>query len=169
MWSVISSVFVPAGGFTTTLPYNATVEQAQAQVRGLKDRGWIDSHTGAVFVELTVVDAHVNLFAFVRIMFEFVDAGGIRPQIQMYIWQPTRNIDRILLGLWMTFVLFYTNEAVGNMFEQGKKYCTSWWNVFDWVGILTGVFAMTMAGAMYLSRYFLSLSLSLSLSMFALN
>lgn len=151
MWSIISSVFVPAGGFTYTLPYNATVEEAQAHVLGLRTAGWIDRHTGAVLVELTVVDANANLFAFVRIMFEFVDVGGIRPQIQMYIWQPTRNVDRILCGLWFTFVLFYTNEAVGNMFVEGKRYCMSWWNVFDWVGILTGATALAMAGAMYLS------------------
>jgi hypothetical protein len=119
-------------------------------VLGLKESGWLDRQTGAVFVEFTVVDANVNLFAFMRIMFEFVDVGGIRPQVQLFIWQPTRNVDRILLGLWVTFVLFYTNEAVGNIYTEGRKYCLSLWNVLDWIGIITGVVAVIMAGAMYL-------------------
>ena len=62
------------GGFIANLDINKNI--SEAIIRELKDNLWIDRQTRAVFVEFTIYNPNVDLFAYVTLVAEFLPGGG---------------------------------------------------------------------------------------------
>ncbi|XP_062608038.1 polycystin-1-like protein 2 [Saccostrea cucullata] len=69
----------------------------------LVENNWIDRNTRAIFVEFTIYNSNVNLFAYVMYIMEFTEVGSA------FIWTDTQAFKPILSlsSLGFTLVLFY--------------------------------------------------------------
>ena len=67
----------PGDGFTQLLKADKKV--AQLTIEELKQNLWIEWGTRVVFVDFTVYNANMNMFAVVKLVFEFPAAGGVLP------------------------------------------------------------------------------------------
>ena len=64
----------PGDGFTQLLKADKKV--AQLTIEELKQNFWIEMGTRVVFIDFTVYNANMNMFAVVKLVFEFPAAGG---------------------------------------------------------------------------------------------
>ena len=62
------------GGYTFT--FLRTAAKTEALLRELEEKRWLDPRTRAVFLEFTLYNANVNLFASVIMLLEFMDTGA---------------------------------------------------------------------------------------------
>lgn len=62
------------GGYAINL--GRSVERSKQLVNDLKNEGWLDQLTRAVFFEFTVYNANVNLFASVTMIVEYLSTGA---------------------------------------------------------------------------------------------
>ena len=68
-------------GYEIDLPKTAA-EFTQA-LEDLRDSGWVDRKTRAVFVELTVYNMPTHLYSSVTALFEFSPTGQILPMVDV--------------------------------------------------------------------------------------
>ena len=71
------------GGYTFT--FMRTPEMTLAFMDEAERMGWLDPRTRAVFVEFTLYNANVNLFASVIMLLEFMDTGGAIPKPEVKV------------------------------------------------------------------------------------
>lgn len=65
------------GGYVADLgisEYHAT-----KQLTKLLNYSWVDHYTRSVFLEFTIYNPNMNLFAYVNYLFEFPSTGGVLP------------------------------------------------------------------------------------------
>ncbi|XP_062567408.1 polycystin-2-like, partial [Saccostrea cucullata] len=76
---------------------------AHLLINELLENNWIDRNTRAIFVEFTIYNSNVNLFAYVVYLVEFPEVGS------SFIWTDTQAFKPILSlsSLGFTLVLFY--------------------------------------------------------------
>ncbi|XP_053369297.1 polycystic kidney disease protein 1-like 2 [Clarias gariepinus] len=131
--------FYRGGGFVVDLGPNK--ENASSLLQYLFDNIWVDKYTRAIFVELTVYNANVNLFCMVTLMFETTAVGAFqyRSDLQsVRLYQSAGGFHIFMMAsetIYFLFILHY-------MFQQGKlmkqhkwEYFRSKWNVLE-LGII---------------------------------
>lgn len=65
------------GGYVADL--TTSPMKAKRLIDDLIKYNWIDYYTRAVFLEFTVYNPNINLFAYVNYLFEFPPTGGVLP------------------------------------------------------------------------------------------
>ncbi|KAF5905100.1 polycystic kidney disease protein 1-like 2 [Clarias magur] len=131
--------FYRGGGFVVDLGPNK--ENASSLLQYLFDNVWVDKYTRAIFVELTVYNANVNLFCMVTLMFETTAVGAFqyRSDLQsVRLYQSAGGFHIFMVAsetIYFLFILYY-------MFQQGKlmkqhkwEYFRSKWNLLE-LGII---------------------------------
>jgi polycystin 1L2 len=66
------------GGYVYEL--RGRLSDIQSNLSQLYQSSWIDNHTRAVIIQLTLYNPNVQLFTFVTLLTEFLSTGGIYPQ-----------------------------------------------------------------------------------------
>ena len=123
------------GGYVANLGYNE--ETAWTVMADLHAHNWLDRQTRAVFVEFTVYNANVNLFATAFLFLEILPIGGGFPQSDFKIFNGYRyaldsNIgSRVLEAVFVFFVVYFTAKEIKKMIKQGKAYFTSFFNIIE--------------------------------------
>lgn len=81
------------GGYVAEL--GSSSFQAHRLVTQLVENNWIDYYTRAVFLEFTIYNPGLNLFAFVNYLMEFPPTGAVFPSERIYSFQ-VRNVHSSL-------------------------------------------------------------------------
>ena len=64
-------------------------ELTTAQIDELKENKWIDRYTRAVFIEYTIYNPNIDIFALTTILCEMPETGGRLPLMLTYACHPT--------------------------------------------------------------------------------
>ncbi|XP_070581325.1 polycystin-1-like protein 2 [Ptychodera flava] len=140
------------GGYIATL--ETTMEKSHELVSYLRNNSWYDKFTRAIFVELTVYNANVNLFSLVTFLIELPTLGGglLSPTIstfRLYNYVGLAAIFVILAQVvYVFFVAYFLIHELLKIRKEKKKYFKSFWNCLELVLV---VFAITVI-AMYVFR-----------------
>ena len=123
------------GGYEQLLSNNKDI--SNFIVHDLKNNGWIDRSTRAVFIDFTVYNANINMFCIVKLVAEFLPTGGIITSHEILVQKLLRYVnskDNILFGFEIAliiFVIYYIVEEVIEICLFKMKYFTQYWSVLD--------------------------------------
>lgn len=107
----------PGGGYVFKL--NTKLEILKNNLLLLQRMRWIDRQTKAVFIEFSIYNPNLNLFAYCTVVFEFLPVGSVIQSSMistMYLYNLSQgssvlitvfNIFYILFILWKTFAQFF--------------------------------------------------------------
>ncbi|KAL5018310.1 hypothetical protein ScPMuIL_004032 [Solemya velum] len=138
---------------------NLNINQA-ASVRMLDElveHKWIDRQTRGVFVEFTLYNVNINLFAYVIYLVEFPEAGGI---VTWSYIQPLRtNEDNGPLGsyvlacqiIFLILMLGFSIKLLRTIYEEKLQFFTSAWNLMD---ICCIVLSYSSIGMYFMRKYY---------------
>ncbi|XP_021343133.1 uncharacterized protein LOC110443309 isoform X2 [Mizuhopecten yessoensis] len=131
--------------------------KALSQLQQLEYQGWINKHTRAVVVELTLFNAPTNLFSSVALVMELPPTGGAfmdHRVISTYLYRYMTPTDNFVLACELFFViltLYKMKNEVCNWIKLKRNYLHSAWNI---VQCLMVALSLTYIGC-YLYRFML--------------
>ena len=114
----------------------------------LQSLNWLDEQSRAVFVEMTTYNANVNLYASVRLLFEFPEFGGIfyfKSIIPMRLKLYVGGFAFFIFACEMAYLLFilgYTYVALKKFYRQRMAYFKDFWNSIDFAILMTSYAAV---------------------------
>lgn len=106
----------------------------------LQQLEWIDRQTRAVFVEFSLFNPNVNLFAYVTILFEFLPTGNILPSMRiapMTLIEYSSSYLALKAACNILYLIFIMYFAVKEMKEFMKtvpkiEYFKRFWSYVEW-------------------------------------
>ncbi|KAI0242842.1 Polycystin-2 [Lamellibrachia satsuma] len=143
------------GGYVADL--GTSQRQARSLLRELSIE-WIDVYTRAVFVEFTIYNPNVNLFAFVNLLTEFPATGGLlrHPRVDSFhVYSAVGSHSTVVVVVQMLFIFILVYQVIRQLLKfkkQRREYFKDPWNFIEVAVIVTSVVAV----AMYVAREFLS-------------
>ncbi len=148
------------GGFVARLDWNKNVTFAIAQE--LKEYGWIDRQTRAVFVEFTIYNPNANLFAFVSLLAEFPKTGGVvhYPTIQIMKAYALDMMTVVYAGCGFILIVYlaaFIILFIKGLFVDKCHYFTS---IAHWLNICIIICIMTMAITFFMRKISLDKALN---------
>lgn len=123
------------GGYVKNLA--TTNEDSLAILKALEAAAWIDRGTRAVFLDLTVYNANINLFCQIRLITEFPATGGA---ITSYLFRSVKliryvtSMDYFVLAceiMFIMFIIYYSIEEALEIKIHKLSYFKEGWNVLD--------------------------------------
>ncbi|CAH1789327.1 unnamed protein product, partial [Owenia fusiformis] len=136
------------GGYVQEL--GRSIRNAITIVRKIKQHDWIDYYTRAVFLELTIYNPNVNLFAFVEYCVEFPATGSTLPAPRITSFMIYEGIDSnstlVLIAelVYAIYLIYITVVMVKQIRKQGRSYFKQLWNLIDIFGLTTSYMAVCM-------------------------
>lgn len=137
-WGQVSTY--SSAGFAQTLPHNSTV--AANIIDDLKANLWLQRGARAVFADLTVYNANVNLFNVIRFVFEFPASSGVVVTsrfLTLKFLRMASDWDRFVFACEIIFVVFtayYVIEEALEISHSGKKYFKKFWSWIDMIVVV---------------------------------
>uniref|UniRef100_A0A4W3GDS1 Polycystin 2 like 1, transient receptor potential cation channel n=1 Tax=Callorhinchus milii TaxID=7868 RepID=A0A4W3GDS1_CALMI len=128
------------GGYYQDLKSNMV--ESSAILQDLKDNLWLDRGTRAVFVDLSVYNANINLFCIIRLVVEFPATGGAVTSWQFRTVKLIRyvnNWDYFIIGceiVFCVFIFYYIVEEILEIRIHKLQYIKCIWNCLDLMVIL---------------------------------
>ena len=131
----------------------------KANLDNLKQNGWIDRQTRAVFVEFTIYNPNVNLFSNCLILFEIISTGQIISSSQ---FSPINLFDinnssfisfKIIMNvIYMIFISMFMAKEIKEIVRDRSKYFKQFYNYIELI-----IIAFSWASfSMYLYRLYSS-------------
>lgn len=147
--------YYSGGGYV--VPLFEKQDEVRHIVKRLQRDGWIGRHTRAVFIEISVYNAQVNLFAAVTIVAEFLPGGGITPYYHidpirlLFYHNNSGTFFLVVQIIFLVFVLYITIRELRTFYKQRTKYFDQYWNVchfsilmFSYAGIAIFVYRLIL-------------------------
>lgn len=103
---------------------------------------WITRGTRAVFVDFSVYNANLNIFAVCKLVFEFPSTGGVITTAEFHSLRLIRFLeafDWFILAceiLVYIFIVYYIVEEVREIIYFRLAYFTKFWTYIDWTIIM---------------------------------
>jgi len=113
-----------------------------SQVEALEQGAWLDKHTRAVILDVSLFNTNYNLFSTVRCVAEFQATGYVHPTVgvrtfKLYRYQTSYDY---FIGacevMFILLVLFYIYEEIVEITRQKWSYFSHGWNYVDWANLL---------------------------------
>ena len=116
----------------------------------LRMADWVDYYTRAVFLEFTIYNVNINLFAYVNYLFEFPAIGGTIPFPRVTSFQVYSGVGGfgILLLIcqiiYCIILIYFLVHEILKIKKQKKAYFKEPWNVFELllIGVSVGAIAV---------------------------
>ena len=111
----------------------------------LKTNRWLERGTRLVTIDFTVYNANINLFAVIKLIFEFPATGGILPSNDIQIVKLLKYAgigDYLLMateGIFCLFIAYYCIEEIFEIAEHGFAYFAVVGNILDCIVIGTSI------------------------------
>ena len=140
--------FYGGGGYIADL--GTSQRQASSLMTELMANDWIDIYTRAVFIEFTVYNPNINLFAFVNLLMEFPETGGVMPFPRVdsfHVYSVVGPMGTAMLLGQMIFVVMliaYVVRECMSFYSQRKDYFKDPWNYVEVAIIVSSVVAVAM-------------------------
>ncbi|BFZ03248.1 hypothetical protein BsWGS_06287 [Bradybaena similaris] len=141
-WGILS--WYSGGGYVVNL--RGSKQELIDQLGQLQQEKWIDRYTRAVFVEFTVYNPQVNLFAIATILAEFHPSGGLVASVRfepamLLPYMTSAMLFQIVCEIvYMLFVLFFIIRELRELIKTKLNYFRSFWNMVE-----VGVISMSIA------------------------
>ncbi|GFR82711.1 polycystic kidney disease 2-like 1 protein [Elysia marginata] len=136
------------GGYISNLDINILV--AKTTMQELKEFSWIDRATRAVFLEFTLFCPNTNQFAYVILLAEFLESGGVVPSVSIAPFKPYRPEGWLgtyvvvceLLGVFFTALsLVYVGYR---FYHERRAALKDKWFLLDVLAVLTAMLTISM-------------------------
>ena len=117
----------------------------EALLTELKTNRWLERGTRLVTIDFTVYNANINLFAVIKLIFEFPATGGILPSNDIQIVKLLKYAgigDYLLMateGIFCLFIAYYCIEEIFEIAEHGFAYFAVFGNILDCIVIGTSI------------------------------
>eukprot|EP00116_Pleurobrachia_bachei_P000629 sb/3460891/ len=108
----------------------------------LQYNGWVDRGTRAMFIDFTVYNVNINMFAVVKLVAEFLPTGGVMTSYDVLVQKFLRYVtpwDKVIFGFEIVLILFVIYFLV----EEGMELCIfrmryfmDVWNILDTIIIV---------------------------------
>ncbi|KAI8499953.1 hypothetical protein Bbelb_222700 [Branchiostoma belcheri] len=135
------------GGYVADTPHNSL--QTLATLRDLKNHGWVDRATRAVFTDVTLYSPDANLFSIVTLLVEFPGLGAAFPRwevhtVRLYRFHGAWDVWMALvyISALAVFTLVFTIREVRKAYNSGALYLTDFWNWVEVIIILQSLAAV---------------------------
>jgi hypothetical protein len=122
-------LYYPAPAFAVTMSPLLGYENATAVVEDLIRATYIDLHTRAVFIDLSVYNPHLDRVCFCRLIFELTSAGGVIPSEffrTIRLWRSVTAEDAYYQVLVIVVSVFYAYY----MYDLYLHWKRAGWSVF---------------------------------------
>ncbi|XP_078481274.1 polycystin-2-like [Ciona intestinalis] len=145
------------GGYSVTL--GNTAKKSRKILKQLKDHGWVDRPTSAIFVEFTVYNANVNLFASVVLLLEGSANGAFFPYpvispIRLYEFIDGKGLLLVITYIIFVLVLLYKIfNILKSIKEMRWNYFHHFWNWIDFISALMSITASGIYGVRYIHSH----------------
>lgn len=109
--------------------------QLASELVNLQQNDWIDESTRAVFVEFTLFNVNLELFAYCVILFEFMSTGNIVTSYQfdpLTLYSDDSIFILVLSILYMFLVTFCMLKEIKLLINLRKAYFTHYWSYIEW-------------------------------------
>ena len=150
------------GGGGYVFEMRGSLPDLQKKLARVKQSGWIDRYTRAVFIELTTYNAQVNLFSIVTMTAEMLTTGGVFPMfrvepVNLLAYDADGAAFNIICQIvYLLFVLGFLIKEIRNMRKEGKVYFKQFWN---WVEL--SIIVISIAGVViFFYRYVITKKLT---------
>ena len=136
------------GGYVADLGTSAT--QAKRMIDDLIRESWIDHYTRAVFLEFTVYNPNINLFAYVNFLMEFPATGSILPSpriMSFAVYHTLGGMGTMVLICEICYVLilvYFMQHEFKKLMRERSAYWKEPWNVYEFCLIVTSVVGISM-------------------------
>jgi len=136
------------GGYVAEL--GTSQRKASRLIDELIKYEWVDLYTRAVFIEYTVYNPNINLFAFVNFLMEFPAIGGVRPfprVTSFHVYSGIGPMGTVLILAQLTFVcviVYYMVRETLKFRRQRKEYFKDPWSYLEVSVIVTAIAAITL-------------------------
>ena len=103
----------------------------------LESEKWIDEYTRAVFLEFTVYNPSINLFAISTLLSEFRPSGGVVPTYRFEPCTLLPYMSSVLVFqiiceiIYLIFTVFFIIKEFRNLYKQKWKYFLQFWNIIE--------------------------------------
>ena len=137
------------GGYSFDLSFSNSTE---AFLTSLKENSWIDSRTRAVFVEIAIYSAQVNLFGVATFLTEWIPTNGVIyfnnvKVARLYSFGNDFHIVTLVCQIFLTcFVVMFMYAEIKKMYKLRKDYFRDPWN---WLEMAQIVLILTCTGALF--------------------
>merc|ERR1719159_582767 len=137
-------------GFMQTFTTNRS--RTLAEMKTLKDAGFLDAATRAVMVDFTIWNSNLGLYAVSRITHEFAPSGAVAGSVRTLILSERYFTPggTKTLGEWFAiigevaiiiFVVFYLGEEFSECSVMKWDYLKDGWNLMDWLNMFLLLYA----------------------------
>ena len=143
------------GGFALDIPLYYTKEQAKEFFNHLRTSKWTDLHTRAVFFDFALYNPVNGLYLSVRLLFEFLPYGQVRPSSQframrMGLSNMNDYASLMLDGVVYLLVAMYIVGDIRKLLAMGRSYWTHFWHWFNWVNYTVFIITLGLKLSYYL-------------------
>ncbi|XP_078578137.1 polycystin-1-like protein 2 [Branchiostoma floridae x Branchiostoma japonicum] len=129
------------GGYVADMSNNSS--QTVTTIKALKNHGWIDRATRAVFTDVTLYSPDSNLFSIVTLLLEFTAIGTGFPRwevhtVRLYRFHGGWEVWMVLvyISALVIFTLVFAIREVRKAYNSGVLYIMDFWNWVELIIIL---------------------------------
>ncbi|ELT87233.1 hypothetical protein CAPTEDRAFT_89699, partial [Capitella teleta] len=136
------------GGYTFSFLRNP--KKTVIMLKELEEFGWVDPNTRGLFVEFTLYNANVNLFASVILLLEFLDTGGAISKTEVKVFRLSSYVGTfgIIVILFEVMYACFTIYFFTHMVRQIKKkkwgYFKDTWDLLEFATLIMCVIVIIM-------------------------
>lgn len=137
------------GGYSFDLPFSNLTE---ASLTSLKKHSWIDSRTRAIFVEIVIYNAQVNLFGVATFLTEWIPTNGVIffnnvKVARLYSLGNNFHVVTLVCEIFLAcFVVVFMYAEIKKMYKLRKDYFRDPWN---WLEMAQIILILTCTGALF--------------------
>ena len=114
----------------------STINQSYEDIQKLFESQWIDRNTRSLFVEFTLYNPNINLFAFCSILFEFLPTGNIiaSSTFDNFDLYNVNSYEKLLTKIaFLIVVILFMLAEIKKILKLKKEYFKNPLNLFEWV------------------------------------
>ena len=137
------------GGYSFDLSFS---NLTKAFLTSLKENSWIDSRTRAIFVEIAIYSAQVNLFGVATFLTEWIPTNGVIyfnnvKVARLYSFGNDFEIVTLVCEIFLAcFVVVFMYVEIKKMYKLRKAYFRDPWN---WLEMAQIALILTCTGALF--------------------
>ncbi|XP_071482651.1 polycystin-1-like protein 2 [Diadema antillarum] len=143
-----NSYIYSGGGYVAQ--FGTTRDEAIATAQYLRERGWYDKYTRAIFLEFTVYNANVNLFSVVTLLVETPTEGGGIVSNEVHTFRLYQYIGALwiislgLQGIFCIYLVYFLAHFIYRLKKEGRKELKNFWSILELSMLLVGIGAVAM-------------------------
>ena len=131
------------GGYLYTIDSNKhNIEKFHNDISGLELLGWIDQQTRAVFIEFSLFNANLNVFAYCTIVFELLPTGFVLKSTQLkpvVLYESENSAKSLFITLnllYMLAICILLIKQIRNIIKLKILYFKQFWNYINWLIVI---------------------------------